>query len=220
MCSSSRGNGRTGVSVFCVGLVHIKKHMACRNAVKILANAEIEAQCSLRLQCLLARDGQAESSGDGMDDVLEMIVIIDGRQQRGTSEKSGLGFTEGHIDVVDAVLFEETEDVLRGLERDVAGGAVLLDSNPNSDGTGNIFCAALPTRLLPTKADEVDGGDQDLSLVEDLANLRTNVSPQNATLLEDHEPRYELWPTGHPGPVGRDHQLEEAVYGEARSLAR
>jgi hypothetical protein len=185
--------------------------MACRNAVKILADAEVEAQCSLRLRRLLASDGQAESSGDGMYDVLEVIVIIDGRKQRRTSEKSGLGFTECHVDVVDAVLLEETEDVLRGLERDVAGGAVFLDSDPNSDATGNLICAAVRTRLLPTKADEVDGGEQDLSLVEEFANLRTNVSPQNATLLEDHEPCHEQWPTGRPCPVGRGRRLEEAV---------
>lgn len=52
--------------------------MACRYAVKILAHAEIKAHCSLRLRRLLTSDGQAESSGDGMDDVLEVIVIIDG----------------------------------------------------------------------------------------------------------------------------------------------
>jgi hypothetical protein len=185
--------------------------MACRNAVKILTDAEVEAKCPLHLRRLLASDGQAESGGDGMDDVFEGMVIVDGRQQRGTGEKSGLRFTECHVDVVDDVLLEETEDVLRGLERDVAGGGVFLDSDPNGDATGNRICAAVRIRLVPTKADEVDGGEQDLSLVEEFANLRTNVSPQNATLLEDHEPCHEQWPTGCPCPVGRGPRLEEAV---------
>jgi hypothetical protein len=106
---------------------------------------------------------------------------------------------------------EETEDVLRGLERDVAGGAVFLDSDPNSDGTGNLYCAAVRIRLLPPKADEVDGAERDLSLVEEFANLRTNVSAQHATLLEDHEPGHEQWSKGCPCPVRRGHRLGDAA---------
>ena len=119
-----------------------------------------------------------------MDNVFEGMVIVDGRQQRGTSQKSDLRFTECHLDVIDAMLLEETKDVLRRLERDVAGGDVFLDSDPNGDTTGHHILAVVRSRLVPTKADEVDGGIQDPSLVEKFANLRSNVSPQNATLLE------------------------------------
>jgi hypothetical protein len=78
----------------------------------------------------------------------------------------------------------ETKDVLRGLERDIAGGGVFLASDPNGDAAGHRIFAAVRSILVPTKADEVDGGEQDLSLLGEFANLRTNVSPQNATLLK------------------------------------
>lgn len=94
-----------------------------------------------------------------MDDVLEVIVIINSRQQGGTSEKSSLGFMECHVNIVNAMLLEETEDVLRGLEHNVAGGGVFLDSNPNSDATGNLSCMAICSRLLPIKVDKVNGGE-------------------------------------------------------------
>ena len=158
--------------------------MACCNAIKRLANVEVKAKCPLLLRRLFASDWQAESSGNGMDNVFEGMVIVDGRQQRGTAEKSDLRFTECHLDVIDVMLLEETKDVLRGLERDVAGGGVFLNSDPNGDTTGQYILAAVRSRFVPTEADEVDGGIQDLSLVEEFANLRTNVSPQNATLLE------------------------------------
>ena len=145
--------------------------MACCNTIKRLANVEVKAKCPLILRRLLASDGQAESSGNGMDNVFEGMVIVDGRQQRGTGEKSDLRFTECHLDVIDVMLLEETKDVLRGLERDVAGGGVFLDSDPNGDTTGHNIFAAVRSRLVPTKADEVDGGIQDLPLVEELANL-------------------------------------------------
>ena len=158
--------------------------MACCNTIKGLADVEVKAKCPLILRRLFASDWQAESSGDGMDNVFEGMVIVDGRQQRGTSEKSDFRFTECYLDVVDIVLLEETKDVLRGLERDLAGGSVFLDSDPNGDTTGHYIFAAVRSRLVPTKADEIDGGEQDLSLVEEFANLRTNISPENATLLE------------------------------------
>jgi hypothetical protein len=109
----------------------------------------------------------------------------------GTTEKLGHRFTICHVYVVNAVLLEELEDVLRGLERVVAGGAVWLYSDPDRDAIGNCLCAAVSVILVPTEADEVDGGKQDLSNVEEFNNLGTNVSPQNATLLEDHEPSHE-----------------------------
>ena len=167
--------------------------MACCNTIKSLANVEVKAKCPLILRRFFASDGQAESSGNGMYNIFEGMVIVDGRQQRGIAEKSDLRFTECHLDVIDVMLLEETKDVLRALERDLAGGGVFLDSDPNGDTTGHHILAAVRSRLVPTKAYEVDGGIQDLSLVEKFANLRTNVSPQNAyaTLLEDHEPCHE-----------------------------
>lgn len=194
--------------------------MACRYAVKIFADAEVKAHCPLRLWRLLACDGQTESSGERVDDVLEVAVIVDGSQQPGTSEELGLGFAESNFDVDDVVLLEETEDALGGLVRHVAGGGVLLDANPQCDGTENLGYSAVRNRPVPSKTDEIDGGERDLSLLEEYADLGTNVSPQNSTLLEDHEPRHELWATGRPCPVGRGRRLGEASWDEGRSLDR
>ena len=165
--------------------------MACCNTIKSLANVEVKAKCPLLLRRLLASNGQAQSSGNGMDNVFEGMVILYGRQQGGTGKKSDLRFTECHLDVIDVMLLEETKDVLRGLERDVTGGGVFLDSNPNGDTTDHNIFAAVRSRLVPTKADEIDRGERDPSFVEKLANLRTNISPQNATLLKDHKPCHE-----------------------------
>ena len=126
-----------------------------------------------------------------MDNVLEVMGLVDGRQQRGGSEKSGSRFAECDLNVFDFVPFEETKDVLRGLERDVAGGRVFLDAHPNGDVTGHRNVGIVLIRLIPAELDEVDGGENDVLLLEEFANLRTNVSPQNATLLEDHEPCHE-----------------------------
>ena len=158
--------------------------MACCNTIKGIANVEVKSKCPLILRRLLASNGQAESSGDGMYNIFEGMVIVDGHQQRGTGEKSDLRFTECYLDVINVMLLEETKDVLRGLERDVAGGGVFLDSNPNGDTAGHNIFEAVRSRLVPTEADEIDRGERDPSLVEKFANLRTNVSPQNATLLE------------------------------------
>lgn len=62
-----------------------------------------------------------------------------------------------------------------GLERDVAGGGVFLDSDPDGDATSHYIIAAVRSRLVPTKANEVNGGERDLSLLEEFANLGTNV---------------------------------------------
>ena len=197
-------------------MIQIKQHVTCRYAVKLIASAEVKAHCPLRLRRLLASDGQAESSGERVDDVLEVAFIVDRSQQPGTSEELSLRLAESDVDVVDVVLLEETEDVLGGLVRHVAGCGVLLDADPNSNGTEHLGYGAIRNRPVPSKADEIDGGERDLSLMEEDADLGTNVSPQNSTLLEDHEPCHELRATDRPCPVWRDRRLGEASWGEGR----
>ena len=142
------------------------------------------------MQRLQAGSGQAKCGGDPIYDVLEGMEIVDGCQQFGTSEMLGHRFTIRHVDVVNVVLFEELEDVLRGLKRGVA--AVLSGSTPTDrDATGNCLSAAVRVLLVPPEAGEVDGGMLDLSIFEEFNNLGTNVSPQNATLQECHEPPHE-----------------------------
>lgn len=184
--------------------------MTCRYAVKTVAHAEVKAHRSLRLRRLFASDGQAEGSGNGVNNVLEVVVVVDGSQQLRASKEFDIGFAECYVDVMDAALLKETEDVFGGLVRDVAGGGVLLDSDPDSDGTDDLAHAAIRIRIVPTEADEIDRGEGDKSLVEEFANLETNVSPQNAALLDNHVPCHEQWPTGCPCPIGRGRRLEGA----------
>jgi hypothetical protein len=143
------------------------------------------------VQRLQAGDGQAKCGGDPIYDILEGMEIIDGCQQFGTSERLGHRFAISHLDVVNVVLLEELEDVLRGLERGVAGGTVWQYSDPDRDATGNCLSVAVRVLLVPPEAGEVDGGMLYLSIVEEFNNLGTNVSPQNATLREGHEPPHE-----------------------------
>ena len=143
------------------------------------------------MQRLQAGDGEAKCGGDPIYDVLEGMEIVDRCQQFGTSERLGHRFTIRHVDVVHVVLLEELEDVLRGLERGVAGGTVWQHSDPDRDATGNCLSVAVRILLVPPEAGEVDGGMPDLSIVEEFDNLGANVSPLNATLREGHEPPHE-----------------------------
>jgi len=70
-----------------------------------------------------------------MDDILEVIVIIGRFQQQVTSEKLDLGFMEYHIDIIDAVLLEETNDVLRGY-LDGIHTTLYYQKNSNNHMTG------------------------------------------------------------------------------------
>jgi hypothetical protein len=119
------------------------------------------------------------------------MEIINGYQKFGPSENLGHRFTIRHVDVVNFVLLEELEDILRGRERGVAGGAVWHHSDPDRGGTSNCLSATVRVLLIPPKAGEVDGGKLDPSNIEEFNNLRTTVSPQNATLREGHEPPHE-----------------------------
>lgn len=80
--------------------------MTCRYAVKTVAHAELKAHRFV--QCLLASDRQAEGTGDGVNDVLEVVVVVDGSQQWRASKKFDLGFAECYVN---AALLKETEDV-------------------------------------------------------------------------------------------------------------
>ena len=125
----------------------------------------------MHMQRLHAGDGQAKCGGHPICDVFEGIEIVDGCQEMGTSERLGHRFTIRHVDVVNVVLLEELGDVLRGLERGFAGGTVWQHSDPDRDATGNCLTAAVCVLLVPPEAGEVDGGMQDLSIVEEFNNL-------------------------------------------------
>ena len=95
-----------------------------------------------------------------------------------------------HIDVVNVVLLEECEDVLRGLKRSITGGTVWQHSNPNCNVTGNCLSVTIQVLFFPPEVDKVNGGVLYLSIVKEFNNLRINISPQNAT-LQGHEPSHK-----------------------------
>ena len=183
--------------------------MAGRDGIKIFTHSEVEAHCSLALERLQASDRQAKCSSHGIDDGLEGIKIRDGCEQLGTTEAPGHRLMVRNIDVGNAVLLEEIEDVVGRFECDLAGESIGQDSHPNRDGSGNdcpvrgdldvnildvliilIVLVLLDILVLlnPAETNKVDGRMLDVSLVEELNNLGTNVSPQIAALREGHEP--------------------------------
>ena len=139
-------------------------------------------------------DGQAKRSRDPVDDALERMEIIDRGVEDRTSKRMSLRLAIGDVDIVNVVLPKELEDVLSGVESSVAVRTVGTDANPDGDMTGNGHGKTVLVLLLPTEANEVDGGVLDLSTVEEFNRLGTNVSPQIATLQESHEPHHKLLP--------------------------
>ncbi len=143
------------------------------------------------MERLQASNWQAKGGGNPVDHVLEGMEIVDRCIEYGTSERLGHRLAVGNIDIVNVVLREELEDVIRGVERGVASGTVRQDTDPDRGTTGNCLAAAVLSLLLPAETDEVDGGELDLSIVKKSNGLRTNVSPQIATLRVSHEPHDE-----------------------------
>ena len=72
------------------------------------------------------------------------------RLQAGNGQAKGGGnpVLEG-MEIANVMLFEELEDIVRGVERGVAGGAVKQNANPDHGTTGNHLAAAVLSLLLP-----------------------------------------------------------------------
>ena len=87
--------------------------MACSDAVKILADREIESQGALHITRPQPGDGQAKSSRDPVDDALEGMHIVDWAVEDGTSEWPDLQLAIGDIDIVNTVPFKEVGNDLK-----------------------------------------------------------------------------------------------------------
>ena len=146
-------------------------------------------------------DGQAKSSREPVDDALQRMDIVDRGVEDGTSERLSLRLAIGDIDIVNAVSLKEPENVLSAVESGVAVRAVGTDANLDGDRTGNGLVATVLCLLLPTEANEVDGGVLYLFTVEESNRLGTNVSLPIATLREGHEPHHESLPINCSGRV-------------------
>ena len=78
--SSSGGNGRTGVvSVRSIALVLGEEHVACGDAIEIIADSEVKPEGPLHVESLEAGDRQAKGGGDPVGDVLERTEIVERR---------------------------------------------------------------------------------------------------------------------------------------------
>lgn len=175
--------------------------MACSDAVKILVDLKIKTKGSLHMKGPRPGDGQAKRSRDPVDDALEWMEIVDWSVEVGTNERMSLRLAIGDVNVVNAVPLKEVEDVLGGVESGVAVCTVMTHTNPNGDTTGDRLGETVLSLLLPTEANEVDGGVLDLLIVEDFDRLGTDVSPKIAMHQKGHEPHHELLPIGSPGQV-------------------
>ena len=199
--------------------------MAGRDGVKPVIHSEVEAHCSLVTERLQASDRQAKCSSYRIDDGLKGIEIGDGCKQFGTTEDPDHRLTVRNIDVGNAVIREESEDVVGRLECDLAGESIGQDSHPNRDGSGNdcpvrgdlgvdidfLIVLAVLVLLNPAETNKVDGRMMDVSLVEEFNNLGTNVNPQIAALREGHEPQNEQYTTDCPCQVCGARRLAEAA---------
>lgn len=74
------------------------------------------------------------------------------RLQAGNGQAKGGGnpVLEG-MEIVEVMLFEELEDVVRGVKRGVAGGTVGQNANPDCGMAGNCLAAAILSLLLPSR---------------------------------------------------------------------
>jgi len=127
-------------------------------------------------------------------------------------------------------------DVVRRMECDLAGESIGQDSHPKRDGSGNnrpvrgdldVDILIVLALFNPAETNKVDGQMLNVSLVEELINLRTNSSPQivlaKSVVLVDwpklHETRISLWPRGRcENILGRPKdQLETPASGASNS---
>ena len=73
------------------------------------------------------------------------------RLQAGNGQAKGGGnpVLEG-MEIANVMLFEELEDIVRGVKRGVAGGTVGQNTNPDRGMAGNSLAAAILSLLLPS----------------------------------------------------------------------
>jgi len=71
--------------------------------------------------------------------------------QAGNGQAKGGGnpVLEG-MEIANVMLFEELEDIVRGVKRGVAGGTVGQNTNPDRGMAGNSLAAAILSLLLPS----------------------------------------------------------------------
>lgn len=136
-------------------------------------------------------DGQAERSRNPVYDALERVKLVDRGVKDWASEKLSFRLAIGDVEVVNVVLLKEFHNPLSGVESGVAIRTVWKDADPDGYGAGNRLAAAILSLLLPTEANQVDGGELDLVIVEELDRLGTNISSHTATLRESHKPLHE-----------------------------
>ena len=92
--------------------------------------------------------------------------------------------TIGDIDIGNAVFLKEIEDVVGRVECDLASESIGQDPHPNGGRSGDYFFVVTITNLVvvlfllnPTETNEIYRRKLDISLVEEVKNLGTNVSP-------------------------------------------
>ena len=147
-----------------------------------------------------------------MDDGLEGIVIQGRCEQFGTTGAPSHQLMVNNIDVRNAMLLEEIEDVIGRFECDLASESIGQDAHPNCDRSGNhcpvwgeLDVGVLNVRVFPiipvifvvlillvvhnpAEMNKVDGQMLNVLLVEKLYKLGMNFSPQIAVLRECHKP--------------------------------
>ena len=104
------------------------------------------------------------------------MEIVDRCQNFGAGERLGHQFMICNIDVLNVVLLEQLENVLRELKHSVASCMVWHHSDPNCDRSSNCLSVTICILLILSKVGKVNGGKLDTSIVEEFNNLGINVS--------------------------------------------
>ena len=98
--------------------------------VELIPNPNVKSERTLHLR-LQAGNGQAECSGQVVDDVLEGIKARDWGEELWASRGLDLRLPVSNLDIGDAVLLEELEDVVGRVVGDLAGESIRHHADPD-----------------------------------------------------------------------------------------
>jgi len=80
------------------------------------------------------------------------MKIINRQVEYRASERLGRRLAVDNVNIINVMLFEELENVIREVERNVSGSTVRQNTNPDCGTTGNCLAIAVLSLLLSAKA--------------------------------------------------------------------
>lgn len=136
--------------------------MTCGDSVKLVAMLEVRSKSPLHCR-LAATDGETKSSGDVVDELLEVITSLGGSVECWSiaDHGQGDGLAEGNVDVGDVESVEEGTDLLVELEGASAIQSVRQDADP--DGGISVVPLTVLNGLMEAYAASISPSSTSLS---------------------------------------------------------